>query len=81
MGIVSRAVVIDVLRRHGVAVYDQDPGSSKVVLKKGDLMEAHEFPQSVNRRKLHYLKRKFDIPIHHFFHPHEAPLLPGEKVQ
>lgn len=81
MGIVDRSVVIDVLRRHGVAVYDQEPGSAKVVLKKGDLMETHEFDESVDRRTLHYLKRKFDIPIHHFFHPHEAPLLPGEKVQ
>lgn len=80
-GVVGLSEVVEVLRRHGVAVYPQEPGSSELVLKKGDLMEVHEFPPSVNRRILHYLKRKFDIPIHHFFHPHEAPLLPGEKVQ
>ena len=43
-GVVGLSEVVEVLRRHGVAVYPQEPGSSELVLKKGDLMEVHEFP-------------------------------------
>lgn len=51
------------------------------VLTKGNVTEARKITEFVGRRTLHYLQRKFDVPIHHFYHPLKAPQLPDESVQ
>jgi len=78
---VTRDTVIDVLRRHGVAVYPCEPGSDTLVLVKSDAIEAQLLPAVAGRKLLHYLARKFGVPIHHFFNPLEAPRLPDDHVQ
>ena len=80
-GKVRRETVIDVLRRHGVAVYPRETGSDILILCKGDVIEVLLLPPVVERRLLHYLQRKFDVPIHHFFNPLEAPQRHDESVQ
>lgn len=51
------------------------------VLGKDLVRDVQEFPESVSRQTLHYLSRKFNVPIHHFFNPLEAPSLPDESIQ
>lgn len=80
-GVVAASTVIDVLRRHGVAVSLEDGEPSKFVLGKDLVRDVQEFPESVSRQTLHYLSRKFNVPIHHFFNPLEAPSLPDESIQ
>ncbi len=80
-GVVARANVIDVLRRHQVEVSRASVDSPEFVLVKGSVTEVQPIPDSVRRQTLHYLARKFDIPIHHFFNPLRAPRMSGELVQ
>lgn len=80
-GVVSKANVIDVLRRHRVEVSRASEDSSDLVLVKGSVTEVQPIPDSVRRQTLHYLARKFDIPIHHFFDPLRAPRMSGELIQ
>jgi hypothetical protein len=81
-GYVKRSIVIDVLLRNGVAVsVDPTGGPEMMVLIKGDKVDARRIPEEVPRRVLQYLKRHFNIPIHHFYNPLMAPNLPNEKIQ
>ena len=80
-GVVPGTDVMDVLRRHRVEVSRVSVESSDFVLVKGSVTEVQRIPDSVRRRTLHYLARKFDIPIHHFFDPLRAPRLSGELIQ
>jgi hypothetical protein len=81
---VGRATVIDVLRRHGVEVSCDDSGldnTGMVSLFKDGEVDARRLPSEVSRRVLHYLARRFGVPIHHFYNPHMAPMKPGELIQ
>jgi hypothetical protein len=69
---VSRDVVLSVLRAHGVECYPSELDSNVIVLTKGELYEAQALPEAIGRRMLDRFKRKFDVPIHHFFNPHLA---------
>ena len=40
---------------------------------KGGTVLAEVLPEWLSRKTLHYLARKFDIPIHHFYNPEMAP--------
>jgi hypothetical protein len=69
-GEVDRDVVIAVLRQNGVDVHGQDDGpEDMLVLAKGNKVEGQRLPKMVSRKMLHYLARKYDIYIHHFYHP------------
>lgn len=74
-----------VLCAHGVEVSRQeqenDDSEKMFILNKDDLVEGRNFGGTVGRQVLHQLSRKFDIPIHHFYHPLDAPKGPNEKIQ
>jgi hypothetical protein len=79
--LVDRTTVINVLQRHGVEV-SLLPGQKDVALfVKGDIIEVKILPSEAGRKFLHYLARKFDVPVHHFWNPLMAPQLPGERAQ
>ncbi len=64
-GAVKRSIVLDVLKKHNVFVAAK---SNEFTLNKGDIVEVYRFPDPLHRRMIHRLSRKFDIPIHHFYH-------------
>jgi hypothetical protein len=64
---VNRTVVITVLRRFGVGVSLESDG--KVLLARQGRIEATIMPDWVGKRMLHYLARRYEIPIHFFWHP------------
>jgi hypothetical protein len=68
-GDVRCETVIQVLQAHGVSVSRQKD-SDMVIIAKGDVVDVRRLDSLVGRRMLHYLQRKFDIPIHHFYNPH-----------
>jgi hypothetical protein len=81
---VARATVIDILLRHGVEVSCDNggPGGTEmVILVKGEKLDSRKLPVEVSRPVLRYLARLFDIPIHHFYNPHMAPMKPSERIQ
>lgn len=68
---VIRSTVIDVLRLSGVEVQEEEDGPpGMMILAKGDYIETRDIPADCGTKLLHYLARKFDVPIHHFFNPH-----------
>jgi len=71
-----------VLRAHGVALSRNGSGeSATTTMAKDAVVVAMVLPEFVGRRVLHQLQRKFNIPIHHFYHPLMAPSAPDETVQ
>jgi hypothetical protein len=79
-GEVSREIVIDVLVKQGVTVtpklVDDSRRTVRYVLQKNDLIEEQTFGTRVGRRMLHYLDRRFKVPIHLFFNPSLTPAKP-----
>jgi len=47
--------------------------AGQTVFTKNEVYEAYDLPELVTRRMLDVLKRKFDVPIHHFFNPQMVP--------
>jgi len=80
-GEVLREIVIGVLSSQGVTVTpklaDETRKTSTYILQKGDYIEEQAFGPLVGRRMLHYLYRKFSVPIHLFFHPELIPATPA----
>jgi hypothetical protein len=69
-GEVDRETVIAVLRANQVDVHGQEDGpAGMLVIAKGELIEARQLPKSVSRKMVHYLSRKFSVPIHLFYNP------------
>ena len=69
-GEVLRDTVVHVLERHGVGVeISHLNGRAEAIPARNGVVVAYVLPGRVGRRMLHTLKRKFDIPIHHFYHP------------
>lgn len=58
--------VLEVLRRHGVDVFEKD---GITYLSKDEVHKAFEFPPRLHRRMLHRLSHAFDIPVHLLFRP------------
>ena len=63
---VTRNAVVKVLEHHGVSVVMD--GESVTCIKE-TIAETYIMPDRVNNRMLQHLKRKYDIPIHHFYYP------------
>ena len=81
-GEVPKTDVLYVLKANGVEVrVESHNGAEMYILTKGSIVEAHQLDSHVGRRVLHGLQRKFEIPIHQFYNPLEAPTTPDEKVQ
>ena len=81
---VGRAVVIDIWQRRRVEVSCDDDGPAgpgMMILIKGDKIDSRKLPLEVSRPVLRYLARLFDIPIHHFYNPHMAPMRADERIQ
>jgi len=76
-GEVLRETVVSVLSSQGVTVTpklaDEKRRTVTYILQKNDCLEEQTFGTLVGRRMLHYLDRKFKVPIHLFFHPELAP--------
>ena len=74
-GTVHRLVVETVLESHSVDLYRMGSNNSAqtTVMIKGGIVIALVMPERVSRKTLHYLKRKFNVPIHHFYNPEMAP--------
>ena len=51
----------------GISPDVQNPGA--YLLAQGNVVESLPLPDCVSRKMLQYLKRKFGIYIHHFYHP------------
>jgi hypothetical protein len=81
-GYVDRAVVIQVLRAHGVdaSLIQVEGQPDMMLLVKGDVILSQTMPPALARKKVHYLARTFTIPVHHFYNPLMAPPMPGEKL-
>jgi hypothetical protein len=70
-GAVDRHTVIRVLKASGVVISNQKNGpAGMLVLAKNGYFESRRIPEVVHKRMLNVFKRKFDIPIEHFFNPH-----------
>jgi len=68
-GEVDRETIVLVLRFHKVEVSPDPKNQGAMLLVRGDVVESKTIPKSVGRRLIQYLKRRFDIPIHHFYRP------------
>lgn len=75
---VDRPTVIAVLRKHGVEVSFITGQKDTALLVKGEIIEVKILDNRVGRRMLHYLGRKFSVPVHHFWNPLMVPNSPGE---
>jgi lipase chaperone LimK len=70
--IASAEDVLRALRAHGVSAFLEDESRQAYTLERGEFFESAILSGEISARYLQYLKRKLDIPIHHFWHPEEA---------
>jgi hypothetical protein len=69
-GEVRRETVLHVLQFHHVEITDPDPVEpTSTLLIRGQIVWSKTLPEWCGRRLVQDLKRTFDIPIHHFYHP------------
>jgi len=71
-GEVPRDNVIHVLNAWKVGVSPDPHNPGAYLLAQGTVVESLPLPECVSRKMLQYLKRKFGIYIHHFYHPDMA---------
>ena len=70
-GAVDRETVIRVLKASGVVISNQQNGpAGMLVLAKDGYFDSRRIPQVVHKSMLHFFKRKFAVPIEHFYNPH-----------
>ena len=69
---IPTADVIRVLKAHKVNVSLVDKATQTYMFERGDFIEQAILTEVVGKRYLQYLKRKLDIPIHHFWNPEDA---------
>lgn len=73
-GDVDQDTVIRVLKVHRFTVSKQEDINLNDMfsISKGDVSLSMRLPPRVKRRLLHFLSRRFGVPIHHFYHPEMA---------
>lgn len=80
---VNRKIVLDVLRNHQVEAVTSsiDPRVTNL-FKAGVPVEGQKLPEMVPKKLLHRFAHRFDIPIHHFYHPELArnPVRPPSSL-
>ena len=80
-GEVAHDIVCGVLGAHNVTISRQDYGEfEKYRLVKDGVVMAINIDDFFSRSMIQCLKRKFDIPIDHFYHPERAQV-PLKEVQ
>ena len=80
-GEVSSGNVRQVLNAHNVTISRQGYGGfKKHRLAKDNVVIAIDFGDFFSKRMVQYLKRMFNIPIDHFYHPERAQV-PLKEVQ
>ncbi len=81
-GSVAVEIVERVLIDHGWEIRrERTEGTIVTVVSKDDVVLSVVLSDWVRRRMLHFLKRKLDMPICHFYHPEETPDPLGQTVQ
>jgi len=75
---VPRLDVLLVLEAKKVAASCLDQARNIYLLAGNGILEARILPDRVPKMELQYLQRKFDIPIHLFWHPEMLSIKPGE---
>jgi len=68
-GEVDRETVFNVLRHHKVDLSPDPLQAGNTLMVKGTVAISLPFDDWVKRKTTDLLKRKFSIPIHHFFRP------------
>jgi hypothetical protein len=68
-GEVDRETVFNVLRHHKVDMSPDPLQSGNMLMVKGSVAISLPFDAWVKRKTTDLLKRKFNIPVHHFFKP------------
>lgn len=68
-GEVDRETVLLVLRHYHVGVADDPENPGCMILIKDEVVESKPIPKLVGKRLLQYFKRRYGVPIHHFYHP------------
>jgi len=68
-GEVDRETVFNVLRHHKVDLSPDPMQLGNTLMVRGDVAISMPFDDWVKRKTTDLLKRKFGIPIHHFFRP------------
>ena len=78
-GEVIRETVIDALSKNGVIVtrksVDDTRKTITYILGNKEFTEEQTFGMYVGRRMLHYLDRRFKVPIHLFYNPAMKPAI------
>ena len=64
--------VIRCLKAHKVLTFLVDANTQTYTLERGDFMETVILTGYVGKRYINYLRRKLNIPIHHFWNPEMA---------
>jgi hypothetical protein len=65
--------VIRVLQAHGITVTQVTVKPNTYTVEGNGVLEEIILLDWVNRKRLDYLKRKFNIAVHLFWHPEECP--------
>lgn len=68
-GEVDKETILVVLRFHNVDISPDPENEGAMLLVRGDIVDSIMIPEWVGRRLVQYLKRTFDIPVHHFYRP------------
>ena len=68
-GEVDRETVINVLRHHKVDVSPDPLVPSNTLMVRGNVAISLPLDDWVKRKTTDLLKRRFNIPVHHFFRP------------
>lgn len=68
-GEVDKETVFMVLRYHKVDLSDDPLEKGNTLMVKGDTTLSLPFDDWVKRKTTDLLKRRFGVPIHHFFRP------------
>jgi hypothetical protein len=70
-GGVTREIVLDVLRQFGAFIVHL--GQERYSLAKdGGEPEIHRLPDTLGRKLIGYLSRKFEVPVQLFWHPEQV---------
>jgi hypothetical protein len=73
--------VIHVLQSHHVTVTQITVVSNTYVVEGNGVLEEIKLLDWVNKKRLQYLARKFNIAIHLFWHPDDCPPISPSSVQ
>lgn len=71
-GCVDSVTVLEVMECHRVSIGPDPDYPGQTIFSKGNEIDSRVMPDWCDRDLLQYFKRKFGIPIAHFYHPEWA---------